>query len=920
MKQVALWLVSLCCLTASAQVVINEYSCSNRNIIADNFGDYEDYIELYNAGTTTVDLSGWYISDDPADPLKYKIPNGVSIAAGQFKLIWASNRNLNTSNHVHTNFRLTQTKYEHIVLSDASGNLIDQVALTLTQKNHSFGRSPNGSSNWVVFTSPTPNQSNGTGYPGYVAKPVADMPEGFYSGSVTITLTCSDPNATIHYTLDGSRPTTSSPVYTGPITLTSTKFLRARAFNAAAGLLPSFEVANTYFINVTHDPRYYILSLASGEFNALFNSWGTFDIDAYLEFYDKDRILRGDGEGKVDPHGNDSWAFPQKGIDFEMEDDYGYAHNIPYKIFTDRSRPSFDHLILKAGASDNYPFSWGTAPCHMRDAFVHTLALRNNLEMDLRANEHAIVYINGQYWGIYEVREKMDEPDFTEYYYDQEEDKIDILAYWGGLNVKYGSDTAWVNLYNFIMNNSMAVQANYEYVKQRLNLQSVIDYMMLNTFLVNCDWINWNTMWWRGRDLTGGRTKWTYSLWDEDNVLGLGQNYSGWPTTSYTADPCDLNAVFNNAGPSMGHLDILDELLKNDEFKAMYVNRYAELLNTVFTCDNMIALKQEFVDLLSAEMPGHTARWGGSVTGWQNNLSYLENFMLQRCAAIAAGIVDCYQVTGPYQITVDVYPAGAGTVTINTYTPTTYPWSGSYYGNINLGFKAKAYPNNNMVFSHWLVNNNVINPGPNVDSIFLNLTSDDVVTAVFKTNLPEFAVTFDVVPAGSGTLIVEGTSISNFPYSATYLSGTHMELQAVPATGYQFDYWSANVHYLNPNSTSAAATFALFGSDQIIAHFEKSTGISNGTLTEVMAFPTLTHDRFTVAYRLLEPQPLQMRLLTPSGLELRNLTAENPSLTQPGQHRIEISLNELRLPAGMYLLEMSYPGFHQTFKMVLLPQ
>jgi hypothetical protein len=218
-------------------------------------------------------------------------------------------------------------------------------------------------------------------------------------------------------------------------------------------------------------------------------------------------------KGKVDPHGNDSWAFPQKGVDFEMEDDYGYDHTIPFKLFEDRDRNNFDHVILKAGASDNYPFSWGSGGgCHLRDAYAHTMALRHHLDIDVRTYEAAIVYINGQYWGLYELREKMDEPDFTDHYYSQEENDIDILKFWGGLVVPYGSDTAWNNLYYYMQSNSMTVPASYQHVQDRLNFTSLIDYMALNTYIVNCDWISWNTMWWRGRDPNGDRTKWTLCL------------------------------------------------------------------------------------------------------------------------------------------------------------------------------------------------------------------------------------------------------------------------------------------------------------------------------------------------------------------------------------------------------------------------
>lgn len=903
----------------SAQLMINEYSCSNRNIIADNYGDYEDYIELYNNSGGSVDLNGWYLSDDAANPTKYQVNSSVTIPNGGFKIIWASSKNKIVTANIHTNFKLTQTKGDQIVLSNPSGNIIDSLTLQLTQKNHSRGRTTNGGSTWGVFTSPTPGTSNGFSYTEYVAKPTADVQQGFYTSSQTITLSDPDPNATIYYTTDGSVPTTSSYLYTSPLTVDQTVVIRARAFSSQSDMLPSFEEVNTYFINVTHDDHYYVLSLSSGDFDDLFNSWGTDDIDAYLEFFDKQRNLVQEGEGKVDPHGNDSWAFPQKGIDFEIEDDYGYAHNIPYKIFEDRDRTSFDHLILKAAASDNYPFSWGTAPCHMRDAFTHTLALRHNVDVDVRTYEPGIIYINGEYWGLYEVREKMDEADFTSHYYDQGEEDIDILKYWGWLIIGYGSDTAWNNLYYYMQTNSMTNPAYYQHVKDRIDFNSMIDNMVMNTYMVNCDWIDWNTMWWRGRNPNGQRTKWTYSFWDEDNVLGLGQNYSGWPTTNYNAGPCDLAPLYQNAGPDMGHLQMMDWLLVNPEFKSLYINRYADLMNTVLDCDTMTALKNEFVDILTPEMPGQIARWGGSMAGWQDNLDYLQDYISQRCAFIDSAIVDCYDVTGPYDITVLVDPPGAGEVHVNTLLPQSYPWSGTYFGNVDLGFKAEVFPANNMQFSYWEVSNNVINPNPNSDSMSLNLQSDDVVIAHFENVLPSFALTLDVDPVNAGTVTIEGSTPSVYPYSNAYLSGDEIDMKANPNSGYVFDYWELDNHFVNPNSTDPDAYFTLYTGDNIVAHFRQSVGIDEPHITSLQVYPSLTQDQFHLTYELTDAVELNVRLYNLSGSLVKDLTAENTSLAQQGRHETTVSMKEDKLVPGIYFLDFNYPGFSKTFKIVLLP-
>ncbi|MBA2406893.1 MAG: CotH kinase family protein, partial [Chitinophagales bacterium] len=728
-----------------------------------------------------------------------------------------------------------------------------------------------------------------------------------------------DPNATIRYTLDGSTPKANSTIYSGPVAVSATQVIRAAAFSSLPDILPSFTETNTYFINVTHDQNYYVLSLSSSDFDALFNGGGTWDIDSYLEFFAKDRQLVSEGEGKVDPHGNDSWAFPQKGIDFEMEDDYGYNYTIDYPIFTIKDRPNYDHIILKAGASDNYPFTWGSGGgCHLRDAFVQTLSEKYNLEMDERTYEPAILYINGEYWGVYEVREKMDEPDFTEYYYDQGEEDIDILAFWGGLNIKYGSDTAWNNLYNFMMSTSLAVPANYDYVNERLNIPGFIDYCIFNTYIVNSDWISWNTMWWRGRDPDGERTKWTYALWDEDNVFGLGQNYSGWPTTNYTADPCDLQTVFQNAGPDMGTMDMLTKLMDNPQFKNDYINRYADLMNSALTCDSVQALLQSFIDILTPEMPGQIARWGGSMAGWEDNLAYLQDQINGRCSYIDSALIDCYEVTGPFDVTVLVDPPLAGDVSISTIAPPSYPWTGTYFGNVDLNFKAA--PAANMIFSYWEVNNNIVSPNINADSMTINLQADDIVVAHFETSLPSYDVTVDVTPEDAGDVIIQGTLPGAYPYSSAYLSGQNIELSAMPAPGYTFDYWTLNNNFVNPNSTDPEVYFTLALGDYVVAHFKTLTGIDEMNLSSLSVYPTLTSDHFQINYEVNQDVSLAIKMYSLSGQMVKDLAQQDGSINQPGSHNLSVSMQDDNLSPGIYFLRFEYPGFSKTFKVVLIPK
>ena len=196
-------------------------------------------------------------------------------------------------------------------------------------------------------------------------------------------------------------------------------------------------------------------------------------------------------------------------------------------MFHVKDREEYQRLIFKAAANDNYPYSGGG---HIRDAYVQTLSHLADLKVDERTNESCILYLNGEYWGVYEYREKVDDLDFTTEYYDQPRHFVDFMKTWGGTWVEYGSNDDWAPLVNFITSEDMTVDANYEYVQSVFNTMSMIDYVLLNSFVVCADWLNWNTAWWRGRHPDGSGKKWRYALWDMDNTFGHGANYTGIPS------------------------------------------------------------------------------------------------------------------------------------------------------------------------------------------------------------------------------------------------------------------------------------------------------------------------------------------------------------------------------------------------------
>jgi hypothetical protein len=386
------------------------------------------------------------------------------------------------------------------------------MTLKPTQRDHSRGRTVDGGPVWGVFTTPTPNAPNSSPQLEYATKPTFSVAQGFYGGAQSVTITSPDAGVSIRYTTDGTTPTSSSALYSGPVSISSTTVLRARAFSSNPLVPASFVNSNTYFIGVTHTTP--VVSVFGDQMLTLLN--GTqLEAESGLEYFNSSGALIAETQGVSDEHGNDSWSYNQRGFDFISKDEMGYNYGVNAPVFVNKDRDSYQRLIFKAAANDNYPFASGGA--HIRDSYAHTLSQRAKLNIDERTWAPAVMYVNGQYWGVYDVREKVDDLDFTDHYYKQDDPYVQFLQTWGGTWTPYGGAatlTDWNAMRSYITSNNMAIPANYAYVDSLFSIKSFVDYFVYNSWLVSADWLNWNTAWWRGTDPAGDKKKWRYTLWD----------------------------------------------------------------------------------------------------------------------------------------------------------------------------------------------------------------------------------------------------------------------------------------------------------------------------------------------------------------------------------------------------------------------
>ncbi len=806
----------------SAQVVINEYSASNLNGFFDSFERTEDWIELYNTSDVEVDLGGWYISDKADNPQKWQIPANTLIPANGFLVFYCSGRGLKTAEgELHTNFKLAQTEGDdQLVFSDASGTLIENHILELTLVEHSRSRVMDGANEWKVETQPTLGISNvaGSKYNGYTATPSMDLAAGYHTGPQIVTITNNEPNSVLRYTIDGTNPTPDSPEYVEPLEINETQVVKAQSFSLDPLVLPGKMDFNTYFIDEEFSLA--VFSVAADDVIGLANGDGQLIPIGSLEYFNLDQEREATSFGSLNRHGQDSWVLDHRSLDWISRDEMGYSKAVNAPLFGYSERDQYQKFMFRNSGDDNYPAIDDFAhegSTHIRDEFVHTLSQLGGMELDQRAVERVILFLNGQYWGVYGMRERPVDHDYTKEYYDQGKYEVQYLSTWDRTEIEYGGIEAirdWENLRNFITDNDMSIPENYQIAEDSINMVSLIDYMIINLNVVASDWLNYNTGWWRGLNPEGKHKKWGYILWDLDATFDYYINYSGVPNIAPDAAPCDLEEIsdfmdgffgtettahgdpasqmdpecltiengtcpypaddeflpilfdfnpgccdtewtedcqngynfitqfqggfFDGYTGNVGrHEKIFLKLLEESpEFEQLYYARYADLMNTVFTCDNMITILDSMLAVIELEMPRQIERWGGSMTEWESNVNDLKNFINQRCNLLDDGALECYdELSGPYTVTLMTEPnIGIGEIDFNTLDIESFPWTGNYFGGMENDIKARVFDEfeDDYEFSHWISSGeNVISPDEFTRRATINLITTDTLTAVF---------------------------------------------------------------------------------------------------------------------------------------------------------------------------------------------
>ncbi|MBK9413325.1 MAG: CotH kinase family protein [Bacteroidetes bacterium] len=662
-------------------------------------------------------------------------------------------------------FKLTRTG-ETVTLFNPGGSIANQVTFPAVDIDHSYGRKPDGGVNFCLMATPTPETSNNstTCYNGYAGTVIFNRPSGFYSSTQNITLTSTIPGASIRYTTNGNVPKTTDRLYTSAIQVSSTKTIRARVF--LSGYLPGPTITNTYLINEdTHLPVFSIVTdslnlwdyntgiyvkgpnaeSASPYFGA--NFWQDWAKPAAVEFFDKNQnsIVKFDSD--IEISGNYSRAKDQKSFEIKLSDRYGTSE-INYSFWPDKPYvDKVDKLIIHNAGTD-----WNVV--HFRDGLMERVM--KNTYSGYLSSEPAIMFLNGAYWGVYNIREHNDN-NWIKTNYGLDKDEIDLLREGGStMEVKEGSDVSFWDMYNYATSQNASSQAYYDHINSVLDLKNYADYFIAETYYNNGDWIGeWtnNIKLWRPN---APGSKWKYLLYDTDYGCGL----------KGSVNDNRLSMAINPVAFSHSS-EMFDAILDNPTFKRYFINRYADLINTAYLPSNFNDEIDHFQDLTSFDMVNHFAKWGSNTSTWQSNINSMKSFINARPDKARDYIKSQFSLAAKVTLTLQCSPAGSGRIEISTITPTSLPWSGVYFNGNPVTIT--AIPNPGYTFDHFRSNVTISSNNFN-QSVTYNFTANDVITAYFTGSAASPQVTISEFNYNADSAANSGDWIELWNYGSTALN------------------------------------------------------------------------------------------------------------------------------------------------------
>ena len=764
-----------------AEVRINEIVSSNGGSYHDETGATPDWIELHNPGPGNVALGGYGLSDESGSPSKWIFP-ARTLAAGTYLIVFASGEDRRTGPVLHTGFSLNRRGEMVILTAPGGAlvDSVPPVELRrdmslgrgLADNRWRFFQKPtpglaNAGTSFAEVLHKAPEFSVGGGY---------------FDTPVTLTLMAAEPGAVLRYTLDGSEPTEASPLYDAPLFLATRQgeanvlsmirgtatvnqhtdgwkaplgeVRKARLVRAAAfkdGAVPSQVGSHTYFIGpearrgdglavmslmtareglFDHEQGIYMLGkifsdhvaahpgeALTGHTPANYTQRGeTWQRECSVEFFEPEGTRTWAASAWLDIKGQSSRSFRQKSFGLTIQSGNQAEAAVVYPIFPglvkmgDGSPMSaFQHLRLR-NAGNDWAYAW------MRDGFCHQMAAGTGL--DRMAWRPVALYLDGEYWGILELREEQD-PDYFASHYGVNAGEVVILNGNGSIETGSAADAqSYLNLRTYAETHDLSRPEHLAYVSARMDVENFLLYQVSEIYFGNADWPQNNTRLWkvrrpeplpeRGTVPPGHDGRWRWMLFDLDLAVahpwagGYGEN-----TLSH--------AIAETGRPGTNApwaTSLLRALLKNPDIKNQFATLAADLLNSQYRATRAVGMMDSLQAQLEPAMAEHLRRWqshGSSTATWLSQVRTVRTWASQRELNVRQHFTSSLGLGGYAQLSVGRMPEGGGSVQVNSLridetlagvTPPIYPWRGHYFRQVPVSLAALPAPG--MEFDKWV--------------------------------------------------------------------------------------------------------------------------------------------------------------------------------------------------------------------------
>ncbi len=632
---------------ADEKIYINELMPSNIDYIIDDLFDFPDsWVELYNPTEEDVNLKNWYLSNKKSNLTLWRIPVDCIVPSNGYKLIYMDE----VDENLHASFRL-DIGGDRLYLTKPDGNTVMDTSEKFKSDipaNNAWARIPDGSDNWGWINKPTPGKTNDDNYFNTIVAPqiLFNVPSGLYEEFPFIEMSVAEDKSelanNIYYTTDGSEPTERSNRYTEPLIIDSTSVIRAKIINEnyiirrsdAISLIHKTREMNHPVISLIMEPEHLwddsigiYVDGVNGKYFHVTKQKHNWNQDwrrpMHIDFIDKDNNVTVNQDGELCIMGGESRRYPMKSLKIYANKRFG-KKRLDYKFFHEKDAidGGYKSIILRNSGQD---FDW----TFCKDALNQYL-MAQKADLDYQAYQPAIVFINGQYWGMQNIRERSNDHHILSNF-GLDDDEIDMYE---NKELKNGTSEHFDMMYEYVTGENVEFGKIDEYI----DVNEFVNYIVLETFISNRDWIYNNVVMWRKRD--GG--KWRWLIKDTDySQIGYNNRTIEW-LLEYEGSAY-MGNIFNGC-------------MKDNTFKNKFIDNYQAYMGDFLDGNTAKSLLDSIYNNLDDEMHYHQPRWEGTYDDWKAHHTNMIYYMRRRADSTYMQMHRLFDLGFPVKTEISITP------------------------------------------------------------------------------------------------------------------------------------------------------------------------------------------------------------------------------------------------------------------------